>query len=74
MALKPFMRWVGGKIWFTKHIDSLLPDFVRNGDPFDYGEPFLGGGSIYIHMQDYYYLNSQANSLWHYLKETQSRN
>lgn len=55
MALKPFMRWVGGKVWFTKHIDSLLPDFVTNCEPFEYGEPFLGGGSIYIHMQERYY-------------------
>ena len=55
MALKPFMRWVGGKIWFTKHIDSLLPDFVTNCEPFEYGEPFLGGGSVFIHIQERYY-------------------
>ena len=50
MALKPFMRWVGGKAWFTKYIDALLPDFVTNCKPFDYGEPFLGGvQSIFIY-------------------------
>lgn len=42
----PFLRWAGGKRWFRKHLDQLLP---KNGFN-NYHEPFLGGGSIFLSL------------------------
>lgn len=46
-APKPFLRWAGGKRWFTKHIDLLAPNFKFD----NYHEPFLGSGVIFFHFQ-----------------------
>ena len=39
------MRWVGGKNRYVDKIDEVLPDSIHG-----YYEPFLGGGSILIHV------------------------
>jgi DNA adenine methylase len=44
---KPFLRWAGGKTWLKKHLSNLLPENGFN----DYHEPFLGGGSVFFHLQ-----------------------
>lgn len=46
--LKPFLKWAGGKRWLTSKAKDLLPsvDTINN-----YFEPFLGGGSVYFHLQ-----------------------
>lgn len=42
----PFLKWPGGKRWFIAGYTSLLPtDFDR------YIEPFLGGGSVFFHLE-----------------------
>lgn len=46
MPLLPFMKWPGGKRWFiSRHSDVLPGRFNR------YIEPFLGGGSVFFHLQ-----------------------
>lgn len=44
--LIPFLKWPGGKRWFTKHHADLLPENFNS-----YIEPFLGGGSVYFYLQ-----------------------
>lgn len=42
----PFLRWAGGKRWFTKHLDLLLATASFN----NYHEPFLGSGVVFCHI------------------------
>ncbi|MFZ4261665.1 DNA adenine methylase [Sphingobacterium sp. HJSM2_6] len=43
---KPFLRWAGGKRWLLSEIDKIIKlDNFEN-----YYEPFIGGGSIYFHL------------------------
>ncbi len=44
---KPFLRWVGGKRWLLKEVDSLLPSNGFN----NYHEPFIGGGAIFFYLK-----------------------
>lgn len=46
--IKPFLRWAGGKSWFVKNLNDFLP---RNGFN-DYHEPFLGGGSVFLAINE----------------------
>jgi len=66
---KPFLRWAGGKSWLKKHLEQLLPKDGFNS----YHEPFLGGGSIFFHLQpDNSYLsdfNSNLIDVYSELKE-----
>ena len=56
---KPTLKWVGGK---TK-LKSLIADAAKivinqNSEPFDYYEPFFGGGSIFFHLKDLSYIDN----------------
>lgn len=44
--VKPFLRWAGGKTWFTKHIENYIPENFN-----DYYEPFVGGGSVFFYLK-----------------------
>lgn len=46
-ATKPFVRWAGGKSRLLRHI---LPYVPQNFD--DYFEPFLGGGAMFLAVQE----------------------
>lgn len=40
-----FLKWPGGKNWFIKHLNTILPeDFQYNR----YVDPFVGGGSVFF--------------------------
>ena len=43
----PFLRWAGGKRWLLKQLHNYLPIDGFN----QYHEPFIGGGSIFFHLQ-----------------------
>jgi len=42
----PFLKWPGGKRWFVQDFPHLIPKRYKR-----YIEPFLGGGSVYFHLQ-----------------------
>ncbi|HHM8111250.1 MULTISPECIES: DNA adenine methylase [Pseudomonas] len=42
-AIKPFVRWVGGKTRLLPRILPYIPDKIQN-----YYEPFLGGGAVFL--------------------------
>ena len=43
--MKPFVKWVGGKQQLLPLIESHWPSHFNT-----YYEPFLGGGSVYLHF------------------------
>ncbi|TVY12371.1 DpnII family type II restriction endonuclease [Candidatus Phytoplasma pini] len=44
--LKPFIKWVGGKTQLLPFLDIVIPSKFNT-----YYEPFLGGGSFFLHLQ-----------------------
>lgn len=54
--IAPFLKWAGGKRWFIhRHADLIPNNFNR------YIEPFLGGGSVFFHLQPSYSLLGDTN-------------
>lgn len=47
VAIKPFIRWVGGKQRLLPRILPHVPSSIRN-----YYEPFLGGGAVFLAVAD----------------------
>lgn len=54
--MTPFLKWAGGKRWFVHKFPHLLPPVFNR-----YIEPFLGGGSVYFHLQPKSALLGDAN-------------
>jgi DNA adenine methylase len=46
ISIIPFLKWAGGKRWFVQRHADLLPETFNR-----YIEPFLGGGSVFFHLQ-----------------------
>lgn len=53
--IKPFLRWAGGKTWFTKHIENYIPKDFN-----DYYEPFVGGGSVFFYLKSKGFIKNKA--------------
>jgi DNA adenine methylase len=54
MMAKPFLKWAGGKTQLIDKIDDVFINMKINDDSFIYAEPFLGGGSVLLHVLDNY--------------------
>lgn len=46
ISITPFLKWAGGKRWFVQRHADLIPKTFNR-----YIEPFLGGGSVFFHLQ-----------------------
>ena len=46
IAIKPFLKWAGGKRWLVQRYDNILPEKYDA-----YYEPFLGSGAIFFNVQ-----------------------
>lgn len=44
-AVKPFLKWVGGKGQLLRQFEALYPEKYNN-----YFEPFVGGGAVYFSL------------------------
>lgn len=55
----PFLKWAGGKRGLLPQLTHLLPDDVAQRR---YREPFLGGGSMFFHLQPRFAWISDANA------------
>jgi len=51
-AMKPFVKWAGGKTRLLKEIERRLPADFDQWKNATYVEPFVGGGSVLFHMLD----------------------
>lgn len=49
---KPFVKWVGGKSQLIPEITQRLPEYVKNGMPYIYVEPFSGSAAFALHLLD----------------------
>jgi DNA adenine methylase len=45
--VRPFVRWAGGKSRLLPHILPHVPERIEN-----YFEPFLGGGAVFLAVQE----------------------
>lgn len=50
--VKPFLKWVGGKTLLIPQIENYFPENINEYDT--YVEPFVGGGSMFLHIYNNY--------------------
>lgn len=53
--IKPFLKWAGGKGQLITDITKHLPNNLSRG--FNYFEPFLGSGAVFIFLSQRYNIN-----------------
>jgi DNA adenine methylase len=56
--MKPFLRWAGGKSRIVEKIAQYVPTNIDQGT---YWEPFLGAGSLYLHIAPRQAILSDSN-------------
>lgn len=68
-ALKPFLRWPGGKRWLL----PVLKEIIGNYTPKTYFEPFLGGGALFFGLPQMNAILSDVNQdlilTYNYIKQ-----
>ena len=58
---RPFVKWAGGKTQLLNTLDEMMPIDYRNGKPFNYIEPFVGGGSIFFSIEEWFSKSCNCN-------------
>ena len=48
---RPFLKWAGGKRQLIGTIDRLIPTGVKDGTITRFVEPFIGAGSVFLHIR-----------------------
>jgi len=49
IAVKPFLKWAGGKSQLLEELIRHLPPYLRGSPIIDsYIEPFVGGGALFF--------------------------
>lgn len=56
IAREPFLKWAGGKRWFTKNHQDFLPSSYNS-----YIEPFLGSGAVFFNLRPEQAILSDSN-------------
>ena len=56
LRAKPFLKWAGGKTQLLSDIQELLPPELGQGKIKRYLEPFVGGGSVFLFLAQFYKL------------------
>lgn len=46
LNMEPILKWAGGKRRLISELEKLFPSFVIEKEPFNYYEPFFGGGAV----------------------------
>ena len=49
-AVRPFLKWAGGKTQLLEEFSSFLPDDMGDGRITCYTEPFIGGGAMFFYL------------------------
>lgn len=55
IAVKPFLKWAGGKSQLLEELIRHLPPYLRGSPIIDsYIEPFVGGGALFFYLKSRY--------------------
>ncbi len=58
MALRPFLKWAGGKDKLFNQLENLLPNEIEDGGIKNYYEPFLGSGAVFFNLMNRCHLDN----------------
>ncbi|MBM3437077.1 MAG: Dam family site-specific DNA-(adenine-N6)-methyltransferase [Bacteroidetes bacterium] len=56
IAIKPFLKWAGGKTQLIPELSKYIPTFYNN-----YLEPFIGGGAFFFYLNPEKAIISDSN-------------
>lgn len=58
--VKPLIKWAGGKTQLLHELEKNLPNYITNGQPYIYVEPFCGSAALALHLLDSEYPPSKV--------------